>query len=209
MRLNRSRLSLALSIFVTLLAGTVAHAQNDVALSVFGAFNSQTTYNLGFEHQDAADAVGALFEFRHIRSPLIGYEVTYSFSHANQVYSYAGVTPVGTLPGSFSTPVATDAHQITGDWIFSFPAGKFRPFALAGMGVLINRPVSGQGETTISTEPVYVYGAGLDWKLVPHIGLRFQYRGNINRAPNITPAFGSNGGFTHTAEPMVGAYFKF
>ncbi len=69
--------------------------------------------------------------------------------------------------------------------------------------------MSGQSQTTSSNEPVYVYGAGLDFRLVPHLGLRFQYRGNVYKAPEITTAFGSNGAFTHTAEPMIGAYFKF
>ena len=207
MPLNCSRLGLALSLFLALVASVAARAQTDVALSLYGTFNRTTTYNIGLEHQDSANAAGGLFEFRHISNPLVGYEATYSFNRANQIYSYTGPTPVGSC-GCFAA-VSNNAHEITGDWLFSFPAGRLRPFALVGVGLLLNEPVSGQSQTTSSNEPVYVYGAGIDWKLVPHLGLRFQYRGNVYKVPNITTAFGSNGSFVHTAEPMIGAYFRF
>lgn len=208
--MNEYRLGLSVvTLCLLLFAGTVGRAQTDVALSLYGTFSTTTNYNLGFEHQNAANAVGGLFEFRHIRSPLVGYEATYSFNRANQVYSYAGLSPVGFAPETFSAAVSADAHEITGDWLVSLPAGKFKPFALAGVGLLLTEPVSGQSQTRISNEPVYVYGGGLDWKLVPHIGLRLQYRGNLYKAPNITAAYGFNGSFMHTAEPMIGAYFKF
>jgi opacity protein-like surface antigen len=200
---------LALSLLLALVASVAARAQTDVALSLYGTFNRTTTYNIGLEHQDSANAAGGLFEFRHISNPFIGYEATYSFNRANQVYTYTGPTPIGFGPGSSLAAVSNNAHEITGDWVFSFPTGKFRPFALVGVGLLLNEPVSGQSQITSSNEPVYLYGTGFDWELVPHFGLRFQYRGNVYKAPNITTAFGSNGAFMHTAEPMIGAYFRF
>jgi opacity protein-like surface antigen len=209
MRLNYLRLALALCFFFTVTASVAAHAQNDVALSFYGAFNSTTNYNIGLEHQTSANAAGGIFEFRHISNPFVGYEATYSFNRANQVYSYTGPTPAGSGSGPFLAAVSANAHEITGDWIFSVPVGSFRPFALVGAGLLLNEPVSGQSQTTSSTQAVYIYGAGLDWKLVPHIGLRFQYRGNVHRAADITRAFGSDNAFMHTAEPMIGAYFQF
>jgi len=111
---------------------------------------------------------------------------------------------------------------------------NFRPFALAGGGILFNQPAGGQATTTIlvtacgggnpgctvgqvttsststtsATKPVFVYGAGLDWGLLPHIGLRFQYRGNLYKAPNLTKLYTSTSAFTRTAEPMIGVYFR-
>jgi hypothetical protein len=41
------------------------------------------------------------------------------------------------------------------------------------------------------------------------MGLRFQYRGNLYKAPNLTTVFASTGAFTHASEPMIGAYFRF
>jgi opacity protein-like surface antigen len=86
---------------------------------------------------------------------------------------------------------------------------NFRPFGVLGIGLLLNEPSSGQSNTTSSNQAVYVYGAGLDWGLLPHLGLRFQYRGNLYKAPDVTKLYTSSDAFTHTAEPMIGAYFSF
>ena len=97
---------------------------------------------------------------------------------------------------------------------------------MLGIGALLNVPDSSQATvvttnpcstcaatastpTRTTTQAVYVYGAGLDWGILPHLGLRFQYRGNLYEAPNVTELFSSTKRFTHTSEPMIGAYFNF
>jgi opacity protein-like surface antigen len=189
-----------------------ASAENDVALGFFGAFTGTTTGN--GTQQSPSNAAGGLIELRHISNPLIGYEGTYSYNRANQSYKpLVCPAPVGSPNcGSFAS-VSANAHEITGDWIASVKIANLRPFALAGLGVMFDEPVSAKGVTAVatssSTQAVYVYGAGLDWGLVPHIGLRLQYRGNLYKAPNLTTLFTSTNAFTHTAEPMIGAYFRF
>ena len=49
----------------------------------------------------------------------------------------------------------------------------------------------------------------LHYALVPHIGLRLQYRGNLNNAPDVSTLFTSSKAFMHTAQPMGGVYFRF
>lgn len=185
-------------------ASGCAFAENDVALSLYGAFNGRTTGN--GTTQSPANAAGGMFELRHISNPLIGYEAAYSFNRANQRYSVTNCPVSGCL-----TPqsVSADAHEISGDWIVSIHAANLRPFALAGVGVLLNEPSGSQGSTNSSDKAVFIYGAGLDWGLISHIGLRFQYRGNLYKAPDLTTAFSSTDRFAHTAEPMIGAYFRF
>jgi opacity protein-like surface antigen len=203
MRLHSSLLSLAVSILFGAVACITVRAQTDVALSVYGAFTDTVNKNNAAAIEvSPSNAAGGMIEVRHIKNTLIGYEATYSFNRANQVY---------TAVCSLCAPavVSADAHQVTGDWVISAHAGSFRPFALAGVGVLLNEPVSGQSLTQSFTTPVYVYGAGLDWRVLPHIGLRFQYRGNVHKASDVTTEFSSISTFTHTAEPMIGAYFRF
>ena len=184
------------------LAGATAYAQTDVALSVYGAFNGTTTGNNTV--QSPANAAGGLLEVRHISHPWLGYEGTYSINRANQSYTACGtVTPV-----CLKEAVSANAHEVTGDYVASVKVANLRPFALAGGGLLLDEPASGQS-TTSNTKPVFVYGAGLDWGLLPHIGLRFQYRGNLYKAPDLTSLFTSTDRFTHTAEPMIGAYLRF
>lgn len=206
MRPHHSRLGPVLSFFLAAAVCATAHAQTDVAVSLYGAFSGATTGN--GTKESPSNAAGGLFELRHIRNPLIGYEATYSFNRADQAYS--STNPLPCIPtGCPVVPVSANAHEITGDWLVSLHIANIRPFALAGVGLLLNEPSSGQTDTTSSNKPVFVYGAGLDWRFLPHIGLRFQYRGNVYKAPDVTTAFSSTGAFTHTAEPMLGAYFRF
>jgi hypothetical protein len=192
------------------LGGAVAHGQTDVAASLYGAFTGTTTGN-GVQ-QSPSNSAGGLLEVRHIRNPIIGYEATYAFNRANQVYSNNGAIPGACPSGGCSTltpaTVSANAHEITGDWVASVKLAHLRPFALAGVGLLLDVPVGGQSNTGTTFKPVYVYGGGIDWGLLPHLGLRFQYRGNLYSAPNLTRLYTSTGAFTHTAEPMIGAYFR-
>ncbi len=204
-----------------------AQAQTDVALSLYGAFTGTTSGN-GIQ-QSPANQAGGMVELRHIVNPLVGYEATYSYNRANQEYLsnvFVPVCPTGQINCLINRAgmVANNAHEITGDWVFSLKLANLRPFALAGGGLLVNVPGSANvfgcyvmnpacltspAPTQSSTTGVFVYGAGLDWGLLPHIGLRLQYRGNLYKAPNLINAFQSTNAFTHTAEPMIGAYFRF
>ena len=202
MRLHSSRLALALSFFLAAMLCTAACAQTSVGLSLYGAFSGAQSGN-GVQ-ESPSNSAGGLIELRHISNPLIGWEATYSYNRANQVYS---CTFSGCLVPS-PTPVSANAHEITGDWVPSIHIANLRPFGVLGVGLLLNEPTSGQGGTTSSKRAVYVYGAGLDWGLLPHIGLRLQYRGNLYKAPDISTLYTSTGAFTQTAEPMIGVYFS-
>jgi opacity protein-like surface antigen len=213
---------------VLAVASLPASAQLSVGLSGYGAFSGTTTAN--GTQQSPANQAGGLFELRHISNPIFGFEGTYSFNRANQTYRTAPTgCPAFGCSISYET-VKSNAHEITADWTPSLHIANFRPFGVLGVGVLLDVPDSSQATvittnpnpgqsppntTTTSTsstktsyKPVYVYGAGLDWGVLPHLGLRFQYRGNLYKSPNVTSLFTSADAFTHTAEPMIGIYFS-
>jgi opacity protein-like surface antigen len=180
-------------------------SKTDVGLSLYGTFSGTTTGD-GIT-QSPSDAAGGLVEVRHIVNPILGFEGTYSFNRDNQRYTTditCGI-PCGNI--SVAT-VKADAHEVTADYVPSFKIANLRPFGLVGAGWLFNQPVAGQPDTTSSSKPVFVYGAGLDWGLLPHIGVRLQYRGNLYRSPDLTTLFGSSGAFLHTSEPMIGVYLR-
>lgn len=198
--------TLCLLVALALFAGPAVFAQTDVAASVYGAFSGTTNGNGTV--QSPSNSAGALLELRHISNPLMGYDVTYSYNRANQVYK----SPAGTVcppAGCTVAAVSANAHELSADWVVSLHGANLRPFALGGIGLLFDNPSGGQSGTSSSTKPVFVYGAGLDWGLLPHIGLRFQYRGNLYKAPNLSKLFSSTGAFMRTSEPMLGAYFSF
>jgi len=62
--------------------------------------------------------------------------------------------------------------------------------------------------TSTSTKGVFVYGAGIDWTLLPHLGLRFQYRGNVYKAADLTSSFSSTNAFARNSQPMIGVFFR-
>lgn len=190
------------------LCGVTLRAQTSVALSAYGAFSGTTTAN-GVQ-QSPSNSAGGMVELRHVANPILGFEGTYSFNRANQTYSGSILCPGGGPVCGPATRAAikADAHELTLDWVPSIGLANFRPFGVLGIGALLNVPSSGQSNTQTSTKAVYVYGAGLDWGLLPHLGLRLQYRGNLYKSPNVTQLFTSVDKFTHTAEPMIGVYFN-
>lgn len=223
------RISAALPLLASMLVlvPSLASGQTSIALSGYGTFSGTTNGN-GTE-QSPANQAGGIVELRHISNPIAGLEATYSFNRANQSYSPYQQASCGIPCGPVleNVHVPSNAHEVTGDWTPSIHIANVRPFAVLGAGVLLNVP-SGN-ETTVysactgtcppptmpagsatktTTTAVYVYGAGLDWGLAPHIGLRLQYRGNLYKAPDVTSLFTSTNAFTHTAEPMIGIYFR-
>lgn len=221
----RARSSLLLAAFYFFLC-SVCMAQTDVAASLYGAFNQSTTGNN--VRQSPSNSAGVLLELRHIKNPLVGYEAAYSYNRADQSYSYSGIFPPSCMNCTVSTgaTIMNNAHEVTADWIVSLKLSNLKPFVLGGGGILFNQPSSGTvtenqcsngscqtvtvpATTSSSTKGVIVYGAGVDWTLLPHLGLRFQYRGNLYKAADLTNAFSSTHAFTQTAEPMVGAFLRF
>lgn len=214
------------AVLVALGSGSL-RAQTDIAANLYGAINKSTSATSPTSiTQATANSAGVMLEVRHIFNPLIGIEATYSFHPANQHYlTSLPICLSGSACPAYSSSstasVPAHAQQFTVDWVPSLKIGNLRPFGVAGVGVLWVRPSSGQvsvsaastpDSTSTSTSGVYVYGAGLDWTVLPHLGLRLQYRGNIYKAPNLvnTTALidGNTHSWTHTAEPMIGLFFR-
>jgi opacity protein-like surface antigen len=178
-------------------------AQTSVGVSLYGAFSGTTTGN-GVQ-ESPSNSAGGIIELRHISNPILGYEATYSYNRANTAYRCTGTSCPILTPAT----VSANAHELTVDWVPSVHIGSLRPFGVLGAGLLLNQPAGDQANTSSSTRGVYIYGAGLDWGILPHLGLRFQYRGNLYKSPDLSKLYASTNAFRHTAQPMVGAYFSF
>ncbi len=192
-------------------------AQTDVGASVYGAFSGTVRGSSSIHIQAPSSAVGGLFELRHIFNPYLGFEATYSYNRANQVYtSYGcGAVPVVYSPSGCAYPllppvsVSANANEFTADWIVSKTKGALRPFGVLGGGVLIDVPSGGQSNTTTVTEPVFVYGVGMDWAHWKRFGLRVQYRGNLYKSTSMSTVYNEpTNALMLTNEPMVGVYFR-
>ncbi len=198
----------ALLVAVVLFGG-VAEAQTDLALSVYGAFTQKVNGN-GVT-QSPANQGGAMVEFHHQSNPLVGYALTYSWNRADQTYT-GGTISCG-LPcgggGNQTIHVPANAHEVTAAWEVGVKVLNLRPFLLAGGGILLNQPAQSSDSVKNHTAGVLVYGGGVDVGLLPHVGIRAQYRGNVYGAPQLSTAFSSTKAFFTTSEPMIGAYLRF
>ncbi len=192
------------------MVGGVAQAQTDVAASVYGAFTGKVNGN-GVT-QTPANQAGFMAELHHQSNPLVGYALTYSWNRADQTYTGGQVTcglPCGNQPTTQTAHVPANAHEVTAAWEVGVKVLNLRPFLLAGGGILFNQPAQSSDSVKNHTAGVLVYGGGVDVGLLPHVGIRAQYRGNVYGAPQLSTAFSSTKAFFNTAEPMVGAYLRF
>lgn len=201
---NLSPLSLRVLIVLSTLlcfAPLVARAQSQTtfALGFYGAFTGTTSGNGTV--QSPSNQAGGIIELRYIANPFIGYELTYSYNRADQSYSF----------NSLKEDAKAGAHEISADWVVSFPipASNFRPFVLAGGGVINFEPSDTQQGIFSDGDVALVYGGGVDWGVLPHFGLRAQYRGNLYHAPDLVQAARPTNAFANTSEPVIGAYIRF
>ncbi len=227
--------------FACLLAGATAwngaaanaQKQTDIAASIYGAFNASTTSS-GIT-QSASNSAGGLLELRHIVNPWVGFEATYAYNRANQAYVattihylYPPCPPPGGCTPIKEQPVAAvsaNAHAIIGDWVISRKMNHLRLFTLAGGGLLLFIPSGGQSNTQNSAEFTFVFGAGVDWQLSQHFGLRLQDREAIYKTPILAaagqypnladstfPSFAEWNQpqvYTRTQQPALGVYYRF
>lgn len=203
------------------LAAMPMRAETDVALSGYAAFTPNTTASNVVQHP--ASQGGYLIELRHISNPIEGFKINYGFNRANQRYSTLGTCTANCTSQTVSVPA--DAHEVTAEWLVSLHVLNVRPFAFAGGGVLVNVPQGGTLRTTVcgtacttsnviattrkDTKGLFTYGAGLDFSVLPHVGLRFQYRGRVSKAPDLVNAFSSTNKFARTSEPVFGVFLSF
>lgn len=185
-------------------AATPDMAETDLGVSLYRTFTSSTSGNSTL--QKPANGTGAMVEFRHIQSPLVGYEVSYGFNRANQSLAPAP----GACGFNCDNPPVTltaNASQVGLDWIASMKRGNISPFALGGLGFFIVAPTQNLPPLNTVVRIMYTYGGGVDVGLLPRAGVRLQYRGNLYKAPDIDEDYGATDKFTQTGEAEVGFYF--
>lgn len=109
-----------------------------------------------------------------------------------------------------STIVKSRDIEFSLDYVFTIPTdGKVRPFFLGGGGLIHYAPTGSGNTPGASTQKRLAlnYGAGLDFNLSPHLGIRFEYRGLIYRVPDFNLITISK--WNHMPEPDIGLVWHF
>ena len=180
--------------------------QTDIGLSGYEALTSSTSGNGTL--QTPSNSPGGMFEARQIVNPFVGYEFSFSFNPAQQIYA--------PKPGACAlacqnppTTISADAMLIGFNYVISKKIGNLRPFVLGGLGFFVTIPGATPFGNNTSVRPAYTYGGGLDWNFSSHLGARVQYRGNYYNAPNVSSIYPATGVLTQSAEPMGGVFYRF
>jgi hypothetical protein len=179
--------------------------QTDASGSFFRTMKASSTGS--DTQQTPTDSYGGVAGVRQIRSPLVGYEMNFSFNPEDQTFSPAAGA-CGLLCRNTTTQLKVHDIEIAGDWIASANFGAFRPFVLGGLGVMVFAPSNGALDTNTVARVAYIGGGGADIRLQPRFGLRLQYRESFYKAPDLLPVYPSTGKYTQTGEPMAGVYIR-
>ncbi len=185
------------TILTILLASVPAFAQEEyskqeVSVQAVGSF-VKSTWDKGVE-QTATNSGGVLANYRYFFNKNNGVEVNYAFTANTQSYSGLG-------------GVDTRNNEVSAAYVFRMPLKHFTPFVLAGAGGLVFDPKDFAGAST-QTRAAFVYGAGADYNLGPHVFMRAEYRGLVYNSPNYD-IFNGLDRITHRAEPSVGFGYRF
>lgn len=183
----------------------------DVNINLYGTFPGSasappTTAGQPSLQQTADQALGFRIGGRYIFSPILGLEVNYGYSRAEQHFSGSRIQ---------TGVVYSHAKPFTVDYVASLPFSPFgiRPFLLGGGG-FISYNISSTSNLPVRPEkiPVGEYGAGADVHpgfLPPFMAMRFQYRGLVGHAPDYRLPYLATNNLINIAEPQVGLVFKF
>jgi len=181
--------------------GTVLH--NEVSVQGTGFFTKDSQQNGTQQH--STDTGGFLVAYRYHINGLLAAEASYGYDRNTQ----QSFTPGGNFA------IQSNIHEATGALVVNLPisVARMRPYVLAGAGALIFEPTNNGGGFATGAErqtrAAFVYGGGVDYRLVRHLDLRLEYRGFVYNRPDFGVTALNTGVTTHTAQPSAGIVFKF
>jgi hypothetical protein len=171
---------------------------SEVSVSGFAEFTSNVSGN-GIT-VDTSKAAGGQGAFRHSYHWWLGYEGSYNYTRFTEYYS------------SRPVPIQHNMHEIAASYLVTTPTSLlgFRPFALAGVSAIVFSPSLNGGQNVAwQGEPGVNFAAGFDRGLLPHFGVRVQYRGLYYKTPDFNQTSLKTGQSRLTSEPMAGLYLRF
>jgi opacity protein-like surface antigen len=177
--------------------------RNEVAVQGTGFFTKDSQQNGTIEH--STNTGGFLVNYRFHINGWLAAEASYGYNRNTQ-QSY-------TPGGNFG--IQTNVHQATGAMVVDLPVSvhRMRPYVLAGAGALVFDPTGNAGGFVGGAQrqarPAFVYGGGVDYRLVRHVALRLEYRGFVYDRPDFGIVALSSNITSHTAEPSAGLVFHF
>lgn len=183
-----------------------AQTQTDVAASFYQTITTSTTGQGTVQKPD--NAIGGMFEIRHIHSSLIGYEMSYSFNPYDQYYT-PNVGDCGYRCSNAPLYQTAGLNIFGFNWVVSKQYGAARPFAVGGLGVAATVPNSSSYASNNYVRPAFIGGGGVDYAFGGHFGVRAQVRANFFKAPALSLYYSPTAKYTDVLQPMGGVFYRF
>ena len=193
-------------------ASAVALAQegrSDVSLSVLANLPRRSQGNA--LTIDSTNSGGGSAAYRLYFGTHSTAEVTYAFTRATYYYKLDESAVHG---GIIGLNQLSNLHEITGQYVYRFwQEHRFKPFAFAGGGVIIFKPVDSRSNTlfggTTQARGAALFGGGVDYPFKARFSFRAQCRLVTFKAPDF---FGA--GVTSTSRmmhitPQIGVVYHF
>lgn len=206
--MNRTKVLFSGLLGALLLLASTGRAQDEpprheVSVQGTGFFTKDSQQNGTLQH--STDTGGVLLSYRYHFNRWLAAEASYGYSRNTQ----QSFTPGGALA------IQSNTHEATGAVVVTLPVSiaKFRPYVLAGGGTLVFDPTNMAGGFVSGAQrqarPAFVYGGGVDYRLMRHVALRAEYRGFVYDRPDFGLAALSSNVTAHTAQPSAGLVFNF
>src|SRR3984893_3434298 len=205
-KMVRAKMLVAGLLGAILLLASLARAQDEfprheIGVQGTGFLTKDSQQNGTLQH--STDTGGFLVNYRFHINRWLAAEAGYGYARNTQQNF--------TSSGNFG--INSNVHQATGALVVNIPVyvARMRPYVLAGAGALIFDPTGKAGGFVSGaqqqTRPSFVYGGGVDYRLVRHVALRLEYRGFVYDRPDFGIAALSSNVTAHTAEPSAGLVF--
>jgi outer membrane immunogenic protein len=176
-------------------------ARSEVSVDFTGNFQSQAS-GLGVTDSPTYSG-GFLANYRYHFNDWSAIEVNYDYTRFTQYY-----TP------STDSITQAKAQEFTLAYVNTLgfkPSARIKPFVEVGTGALIFSPIPDGSTVAGLTDgrPAFLYGAGLDYRVMPCISVRLGYRGLLYKAPDFSVPSQTTNALTNMSEPYVGVVFHF
>lgn len=178
-------------------------SRHEISLQGTGFFTKDSQTNGIFQH--ATDTGGLLAGYRFHFNSWLAAEADYGYVR-NMHQNFTSL-------GGFN--VQSNVHEATGALVAKLPWSvvNLKPYILAGAGALVFDPTGNPGGfvpgNQRQTKAAFVYGGGVDYRIVSHVSLRAEYRGLVYKRPDFGLASLNSDATTHTAQPSAGIVIRF
>lgn len=206
--------------------------ETDISLGVFGQLTPTraplTNYafaggtNVTQFTQGASPSAGALGTIHQAIKPWLGYNVNFGYSRFAERYSWGfATTPTGVhVPPQYPVyhfaqgSIRTNMYELTGAYSIQGPRNsRWSTSAQLGGGGLFFLPTHDPSPYAEQFRLAMVFGAGINYKLSDHFGLRAEYRGLFYKNPDFKNNYDTpvpiTKLFTVTGEPTISIVYTF